>query len=216
VSKNADKIPENLCERTLINKQIAEKLLSEQNEFNKFLKVVKEDIESKAECWMHVKEDSSTKQRGYATLQVHALGIYSRRIERFEKLIIKSWVRLQNGNANADKDEDPVESHFHMLRKMKRRMKQMMDVSDRHAVPPLLSAVNPRFSACESLVSPGLDYMSDSITSLDSYIDSSFIQFSNGFSKESFNCSNVSKRRAFYSSLWDHACALSKCYTEIS
>jgi len=197
-----------------------ENLTKDQEEFYQFLKVVRNDVESKGECWLHVNENSGTKLKGYSSLQVYILGLYLRRIDKFERMAAKSLKQMEQEDVKDDLkyggEEAKIELHLHILKKMKRRMKQIMDVSDIYAVPTMVSAVNPCLSNIDHLGYKDLIDKSELNSSVISLESNTHIQSLSEVSELRIHETELRTKRAFSSSVYDHMCALSKSYTQIS
>jgi len=118
-----------------------EQLRKTQEEFEKFLKVVEDDLSEKVEKLKEFKKDraSGRSEKNYATLQLFMLSKYVNRVGRFKEVAEKSLNEINEEKVNkietdSDKLSNKITNHIHDLAKMKRRMKHMIDVSDKHAV----------------------------------------------------------------------------------
>jgi len=121
-----------------------ETLQKKNDEFVKFLDVVSSDLALKAEKLKALKECANTKlnDKSYAGVQLFMLGQYSHRIARFREV---STASLQHISKKIEKDTDTQElirKHTDILGKMKRRMKHIIDVSDKYAVENIFEGIN--------------------------------------------------------------------------
>jgi len=134
-------------EENQTNKLVAKELeLLQQNhcEFVKFLDAVSSDLAAKIAKLKLLKESSNTKlnDKSYAGVQLFMLGQYSHRISRFREV---STTSLENISRKIEKDENMFElmkRHNDILGKMKRRMKHIIDVSDKYAVENIFEGIN--------------------------------------------------------------------------
>ena len=95
---------------------------------------------------------------GFAKVQMFMLAKYSNRIERFRQVSranMNNIVMLGNNKENTDTKLviDFVNKHIETIGKMKRRSKQILDVSDKYAVENILDNINLVTQLSESLQS---------------------------------------------------------------
>jgi len=130
-------------ESTSISEEF-ETLKKKHDEFVKFLDAVSSDLATKTEKLKALKDCANTKlnDKSYAGVQLFMLGQYSQRITRFREVSTNS---LENISRKVDKDGDHPEmitKHIDILGKMKRRMKHIIDVSDKYAVENIFEGIN--------------------------------------------------------------------------
>ena len=95
---------------------------------------------------------------GFAKVQMFMLAKYSNRIERFRQVSranMNNIVTLGDNKENTDTKLviDFVNKHIETIGKMKRRSKQILDVSDKYAVENILDNINLVTQLSESLQS---------------------------------------------------------------
>ena len=95
---------------------------------------------------------------GFAKVQMFMLAKYSNRIERFRQVSranMNNIVMLGDNKENTDTKLviDFVNKHIETIGKMKRRSKQILDVSDKYAVENILDNINLVTQLSESLQS---------------------------------------------------------------
>jgi len=217
-----------------------EELEQLQNEFESFLGVVNQDIEAKTEYWSALKKGegerwSSSREIGllgkkletYASIQRFMLRRYSKRISRFQAASIESERRIcEVYRSEWDRGEAEVliERHMHILVKMKRRLKHMMDVSDKYFLTDLLDTLHLLGQATSELAPPMEEnYMGSSPSSCSSFDDlstsTSYLSLSSpsisyiSSSSSSTTAPHRPKLRPFRS-LLDQLLVLGKTYTE--
>jgi hypothetical protein len=113
-------------------------------DFENFLSVVSNDLIAKTEALKNLKNNESTKRndRSFASVQLFMLSQYSHRINRFRTV---SRISLENIRKKHEKEinvDDLVIKHIDILTKMKRRMKHIIDVSEKYAVTDIFDTIN--------------------------------------------------------------------------
>ena len=210
----------------------------QQGDFEEFLDVVNTDIETKTEYWRSLKTSAKSNETGagknfrtYVAIQVFMLRRYARRIARFQKSTKESTKRIcmvHTSTAEGEEVQHLVDTHLHILVKMKRRLKHMMDVSDKYFLVDLVdtlsylgkatSRLDPTLatsnctsrSSCSSI--PSLDLADGSQLSLAfSYLSLSSASLAH--SSSPLPSSHRPRLRSFRS-LVDQLVVLSKTYTE--
>eukprot|EP00092_Neocalanus_flemingeri_P087109 GFUD01109867.1.p1 GENE.GFUD01109867.1~~GFUD01109867.1.p1 ORF type:complete len:262 (+),score=60.23 GFUD01109867.1:47-832(+) len=123
-------------------------LKSEQELFDQFMEVVDKDVKSKTNVlkWLRLNDHITTNQNMYAAVQIFMLKLYSTRIKSFQKASEKSFANIYEeyckDNRDSDKVSDLVNKHIQVLVKMKRRMKHIIDVSEKYAVIDLFENIH--------------------------------------------------------------------------
>ena len=220
-----------------------EELEQLQNEFESFLGVVNQDIEAKTEYWSALKKGEagweSSREIGplgkkletYASIQSFMLRRYSKRIAKFRRASVESQRRICEAYSLSEwergRAEVLIERHMHILVKMKRRLKHMMDVSDKYFLTDLLDTLHLLGQATSELA-PSIElerYMSspsscssfDDLSTSTSYLSlsspSTSYTSSTSCSSSSSSAPSRPKLRPFRS-LVDQLVVLSKTYTE--
>ena len=215
-----------------------EELEQLQNEFESFLGVVNQDIEAKTEYWSALKKGegerwSSSREIGllgkkletYASIQRFMLRRYSKRISRFQAASIESERRIcevYRSEWDRGGAEVLIERHMHILVKMKRRLKHMMDVSDKYFLTDLVDTLHLLGQATSELAPPiELERYMDSSSSCSSFdnlsTSTSYLSLSSPsisyISSSSAAAPHHLKLRPFRS-LLDQLVVLGKTYTE--
>ena len=113
-------------------------------EFESFLDVVSSDLKEKVEKQKLLK---SSDKNYYAGIQLFMLSKYGNRIERFRQVSrnnLNAITNLEIDKENADHDtiSDYVNKHVETIGKMKRRSKQILDISDKYAVEDIFDNIN--------------------------------------------------------------------------
>merc|ERR1712045_720364 len=95
----------------------------------------------------------------YAGIQLFMLSKYGNRIERFRQVSranLNAITNLEIDKENADHDtiSDFVNKHVETIGKMKRRSKQILDISDKYAVENIIDNINLVTQLSESLEQP--------------------------------------------------------------
>ena len=112
------------------------------------MEVFEEDIKKKTTVLKSQRQNDqlSTNQKTYASVQSFMLKRYSNRIKSFQRASENSTENIcgeySKDNRNDKKVIDLVNKHIHALVKMKRRMKHIIDVSDKYAVIDLFATIN--------------------------------------------------------------------------
>lgn len=132
-----------------------QKLQSSQTEFEHFLDMVSSDLTDKTAKQKKLKGSDG----GFAKVQMFMLTKYSNRIERFRQV---SRTNMDNIVILADNKENTdskvvlgyVNKHVETIGKMKRRSKQILDISDKYAVENILDNINLVTQLSQSLEQP--------------------------------------------------------------
>jgi len=112
-------------------------------EFEKFLDMVSSDLKEKVEKQKVLRETD----KNYAGVQLFMLTKYSNRVERFRQVAkdnLNNIINSDNDKENVDKSslESSVANHIYIIGKMKRRSKQILDISDKYAVEDIFDNIN--------------------------------------------------------------------------
>ena len=113
-------------------------------EFESFLDVVSSDLKEKVEKQKLLKDSDKNY---YAGIQLFMLSKYGNRIERFRQVSknnMNAITNLEIDKENADHNtiSDYVSKHVETIGKMKRRSKQILDISDKYAVEDIFDNIN--------------------------------------------------------------------------
>jgi len=110
-------------------------------EFTSFLSVVLADLRAKKAQLRQGLRDTNSSQ-GFKRVQLFMINQYISRIHRFQAVADASLGSLCNGAASEAETRELEVKHLEVLLKMKRRMKQMMDVSEKYAVTQIFESIN--------------------------------------------------------------------------
>lgn len=150
----------NTSPEAVVNKENNSRLNSEiqrltrtHGEFEKFLDMVSSDLSEKVEKQKLLKETD----KNYAGVQLFMLTKYRNRIDRFRQV---SKTNLDNildtardkENTEHDTILEYVNKHIETVGKMKRRSKQILDISDKYAVEDIFDNINLVNECSASLV----------------------------------------------------------------
>ena len=133
-----------------------QRLQSSQTEFESFLDMVSSDLTNKTAKQKQLKGSDG----GFAKVQMFMLTKYINRIERFRQVSrtnMDNIVILADNKENVDSSKvvlDYVNKHIETIGKMKRRSKQILDISDKYAVENILDNINLVTQLSESLEQP--------------------------------------------------------------
>ena len=109
------------------------------NQGYNFAEAVKDDINTKRAVWSLDKDSANLKanQRTYAYLYGLMLGLFLKRLNKFQKYSDSSISRICREFCKKERNEEIVnlyvKKHIQSLEKMKRRMKHMIDVADKYS-----------------------------------------------------------------------------------
>jgi len=123
----------------------ATNLQKSHEEFEQFLDVVSSDLSEKIEQQKLLKHSVNIKDKGYAGVQTFMLIKYKSRIERFRNVsrgYLADVLVNDSEGANSEQQQQRLTRHSELLGKMKRRIKQILDVSDRYAVQDIFDNIN--------------------------------------------------------------------------
>jgi len=216
-----------------------EELEQLQDKFERFLGLVNEDIETKTEYWAGVKKRDgwgSTTQLGhqtkkletYASIQHFMLRRYSKRISKFQAASVKSLKRISEVSISEEETKVLIATHMRILVKMKRRLKHMMDVSDKYFLTDLMDTIHLLGKATSELAPPVEQFSVSSASSCSSFLSldlststsylslsSPSTSYTSSFSSSSSSSSAPSRPKLRpFRSLVDQLVVLSKTYTE--
>jgi len=188
------------------------------SEFEQFLNVVVEDLSEKMENLQKYKNSDtvSAHDKNFVNLQLYMLVKYKNRIENFKTVSsrrVETICLAHNKKSSSDSVTDLVNKYSKAVSKMKRRMKDMIDVSDKYAVVDIFDTINILNEASkdlDSIDSSTLDKSRRSVVSLgdrESFQDISTISTSSdvtGLSQE--------RKSKTLRSLSDHLWVLRRSY----
>ena len=195
-------------------------------DFNNFSVMVKAHIGSKIEMMTELKCSCSASRgdRNYASIQLLMLHQYQQRLTKFELLCKAS---IENLCDLIQTDEELIdalmESHLTTLVKMKRRMKQMMDISEKYAVVEcLIDGVKEIQSLCEEMdpeTESGGIKLSSSMLEVDKAASEEVAKWKLRSLSESVDsgatAASKNKKRTF-KSVADHLIVITKSFTHKS
>ena len=127
-------------------------------EFESFLDMVSSDLKEKVEKQKLLKDSDKNY---YAGIQLFMLSKYGNRIERFRQVSrnnLNAITSLEIDKENADHStiSDYVSKHVETIGKMKRRSKQILDISDKYAVEDIFDNINLVNECSASLQPPAV------------------------------------------------------------
>merc|ERR1712088_1135882 len=166
------------------------------------------------------------KLETYASIQHFMLRRYSKRISKFKAASVKSLKRISEVSISDEETKVLIATHMRILVKMKRRLKHMMDVSDKYFLTDLMDTIHLLGKATSELATPveqfSVSTACSSFLSLDLSTSTSYLSLSSpstSYTSSSSSSSSSSsapsrpKLRPFRS-LVDQLVVLSKTYTE--
>ena len=114
------------------------------HEFEKFLAAVSGDLTVKSENLKALKNCLNTKlnDKSYAGVQLFMLSQYSHRINRFREVSRNSLDHIFKNIEKENNAQELIAKHIDILGKMKRRMKHIIDVSEKYAVENIFDSIN--------------------------------------------------------------------------
>ena len=121
------------------------KLLEEsQSEFDQFLVMVRIELMTKTDELKKIKLNmkASRIDRSCALVNLFMLSQYTTRMNKFEDFCRKSLENICRKHINGEEVDGHVIKHLSVLVKMKRRMKQMLDVSEKCVVVEMIDTAN--------------------------------------------------------------------------
>ena len=119
-------------------------LKSSQSMFDQFTAAVEEDIKIKLNLLesTRLNMELSSNQKTFVNVQIMMLKCYSNRVKSFQKVSVNPISKICKEYSKDERDDGTigylVKKHIQGLVKMKRRMKQILDVSEKYAVIDLL------------------------------------------------------------------------------
>ena len=150
----------NTSPEAVVNKENNSRLNSEiqrltrtHGEFEKFLDMVSSDLSEKVEKQKLLKETD----KNYAGVQLFMLTKYRNRIDRFRQVSknnLDNILDTARDKENTEQDTilEYVNKHIETVGKMKRRSKQILDISDKYAVEDIFDNINLVNECSASLV----------------------------------------------------------------
>lgn len=129
------------------------KLQRIESEFHPFLITVRNDLIEKSATLKTLREhrDSNKLDKNHANVQLFMIQQYSQRLEQFDFLCKQSLLKLSQRFLRGEELEAKVEKHISILNKMKRRMKMILDVSEKYVTLEVAEAVDQMKEFCEEL-----------------------------------------------------------------
>jgi len=124
------------------NESVAE-LRGIQKDFEKFLVVVKEDLSKKTDQLKTVQRspNSSLNKKGCARLQLFMLYKYENMLDQFNRDSLKSILSLSK-KVEAKESRELIGEYRKIIERMKRRMKRIIDMTDKYSVVEIFDAIN--------------------------------------------------------------------------
>ena len=129
------------------------KLQRIESEFHPFLTTVRSDLIEKSTTLKSLRErkDSNKLDKNHANVQLFMIQQYSQRLEQFDFLCKQSLLKLSQRFLCGEELEAKVEKHVSILTKMKRRMKMILDVSEKYVTLEMAEAVDQMKEFCDEL-----------------------------------------------------------------
>jgi len=114
------------------------------HDFDNFLEAVSEDLAAKLDGLKRMSHNDHARisVRTDASLQVFMLSQYSHRVDRFRTVAASSLINMSRKLAQGEEVEPMVTKHMAIIEKMKRRMKNMIDVAEIHVVEDIMININ--------------------------------------------------------------------------
>ena len=192
-------------------------------DFTELSCVVKRDLENKTVILMNLRDDkkSTRSDKSYARIQLFMLNQYNQRLTRFDFLYQQSLLKMSKRYLCGDDLSDMFRVHGDIVTKMKRRMKMMMDVTEKYVDTEAMEAVNQMKNFCQDLDLRYTNYskFSSSLHSLDGLqeVNKDFAEFTlswrsksmSDFMSPDFDLKEK-RRRATFRSVTDHFSTISK------
>jgi len=124
-----------------------------QTDFMQFLVMVRIDLMTKTDCLKKIKtsQNSSRSDKSYALVHYFMLSQYMLRLTKLEDLCKKSINVICRTHHSGDDVEALIVKHLEVLVKMKRRMKQMIDVSEKYVVVDMFDTANDMKDLCDEM-----------------------------------------------------------------
>ena len=151
---------------------------------------------------------------------------YSKRISKFQAASVKSLKRISEVSISDEETKVLIATHMRILVKMKRRLKHMMDVSDKYFLTDLMDTIHLLGKATSELAPPVEPFSVSSASSCSSFLSldlststsylslsSPSVSYTSSSSSSSSSAPSRPKLRPFRS-LVDQLVVLSKTYTE--
>eukprot|EP00092_Neocalanus_flemingeri_P029118 GFUD01031606.1.p1 GENE.GFUD01031606.1~~GFUD01031606.1.p1 ORF type:complete len:256 (-),score=71.26 GFUD01031606.1:219-986(-) len=210
-------LPENQLEAVF--KQF-ENLRKANTDFVQFLTMVRTDLITKSEGLKKMKTSPSRNEKTYASVQLFMLSQYKQRMNNFENVSRNSMEDISRKHHSDIKVDDCVANHINILVKMKRRMKQMIDVSEKYSVVDMFDTVNNMSELCEEM-DPSLQdkesRLCKSLLSLDTVLEDStlssrFRTESESMSKTADNIVPTFRKKKTFKALTDHLIVITKTF----
>ena len=115
-----------------------------QSEFDQFLVTVRIELMTKTDELKKLKMNmnASRTDRSCALVNLFMLSQYTTRMNKFEDICRKSLENICRKHRDGEEVDGYVIKHLSVLVKMKRRMKQMLDVSEKCVVVEMIDTAN--------------------------------------------------------------------------
>ena len=192
-------------------------------DFTEFSCVVKRDLDDKTVILMKLREDkkSTRLDKNYARIQLFMLNQYNQRLTKFNFLYQQSLLKMSKRYLCGEDLTDMVMIHGNIVVKMKRRLKMMIDVTEKYVDVEVIEAVNQMKNFCHDLDSMNLSHskLSSSLHSLDCLpeVNSDFADFALSWRSKSlsdFTSPDLDqkgkRRRETFRSVTDHISTITK------
>ena len=192
-------------------------------DFTEFGCVVKRDLDDKTVILMKLREDkkSTRLDKNYARIQLFMLNQYNQRLTKFNFLYQQSLLKMSKRYLCGEDLTDMVRIHGNIVVKMKRRLKMMIDVTEKYVDVEVIEAVNQMKNFCHDLDSMNLSHskLSSSLHSLDCLpeVNSDFADFALSWRSKSLSDftspdpdQKGKRRRETFRSVTDHISTITK------
>ena len=192
-------------------------------DFTAFGCVVRRDLDSKTVILENLRDDKRSSQldKNFARIQLFMLNQYKHRLAKFDFLYKQSLLKMSKRYLCGDDIIDMVRVHEHIVIKMKRRMKMMMDVTEKYVDFEVMETVAEMKDFCHDLDSTYLRHsrFSSSLHSLDGIpeVNQDFAEFTLSMRSKSMSefpsphfDQEGKRRRDTFRSVSDHLSTITK------
>ena len=190
-------------------------------DFTEFGCVVKRDLDDKTVILMKLRDDkkSTRLDKNYARIQLFMLNQYNQRLTKFNFLYQQSLLKMSKKYLGGEDLTDMVRVHGDIVIKMKRRLKMMIDVTEKYVDVEVIEAVNQMKNFCHDLDTMSHSKLSSSLHSLDCLpeVNRDFAEFTLSWRSKSlsdFTSPDLDqkgkRRRETFRSVTDHLSTITK------
>ena len=195
--------------------------------FSLFLDTVKSDISEKIATIVELKVNKVSGQfdKNFANVQLFMMQQYLQRMSKFDFLCKESLLKLSQRFLTGNDVSDKVRGHIDITIRMKRRMKRIMDITEKYVVLDVIESVDQMKVHCDNLDNVFTDSadskLCSSLYSLDSNGDVSrdYVDFTLSWRSKSISDpldqvreKPLPKRRKTLRSVTDHLAVMTKTF----